>query len=348
MKKKAVIGGVVTFICVFIFAGGFYFSQMQSKSSDETIHIFTLSSGVSKLTLADQLQEQGLIKSSLALKAYLFFHSNMNLQAGTYELKASMTPTEILQKFQRGEIKNSNVKITLYEGRRLDEYVQTIANAFQMNESEILNKLSNQTFLQSLIEKYWFLTDEILNPELYYPLEGYLFPDTYEFTEHSDLESIITGILNHTETKLTELKEQIETSGYTVHEILSMASIVELEAVSDIDRQKVSQVIYKRINQNMGLGMDVTTYYAVRKKMGEGLTLSDLKTNSAYNTSEMNASMAGKLPIGPICNPSKMSIQAVLNPSDTNYLYFFADVKTGQVYFTETYEEHVQVQKEIG
>ena len=94
--------------------------------------------------------------------------------------------------------------------------------------------------------------------------------------------------------------------------------------------------------------MDVTTYYAVKKSMGAGLTLSDLKTNSPYNTSEMNSSMKGKLPVGPICNPSIMSINAVLNPSDTDYLYFYADIKTGIVYFTKTYEEHLAIQKEIG
>ena len=133
-------------------------------------------------------------------------------------------------------------------------------------------------------------------------MEGYFFPDTYEFKEQNTIEEVIEKILNHTEQKLNTVKNSIVNSEYSVHDILSMAAIIELEAVTENDRNTVSQVIRKRLTKQMGLGMDVTTYYAVKKAMGDSLTLTDLKTVSPYNTSEMNASMAGKLPIGPICN----------------------------------------------
>lgn len=346
MQKRLLILCTIVFI-LSLSAGAFIYFGLQAKKDNKEV-IFTLNSGTSKLTVAEKLEEAGLIKSNLALKAYLFFHTDMNLQAGTYDLNSNMTPVEILEKIARGEVKNESVSVTLVEGRRLTEYVKNIAEKLKVTEEALLNKMSDKEYLQTLINKYWFIDETILQEELYYPLEGYIFPDTYQFLENSTTEEIIEKILNHMEQKLEPIKEKINASEYSTHEILSMAAIIELEAVSENDRNTVSQVIYKRLQKGQGLGMDVTTYYAVKKEMGAGLTLSDLKTQNPYNTSEMNATMKGKLPIGPICNPSFMSINAVLNPSDTDYLYFYADVKTGMVYFTKTYEEHLAIQKEIG
>ncbi len=348
-KKTIIIGTILILLFLFILCGFLYYKNaMNPKSNSNEEHIFTLNSGTSKLELADILEQQGLIKSGLALKLYLFFHSNLNLQAGTYVLTESMTPEQMLQKMHKGDIKNDSIRLTLYEGKRLTEYAESIAKSFAFTKEEVLEKLNDPTYLQELTSKYWFLTEEILDENIYYPLEGYLFPDTYEFKEHSSLEEIIETILNNTNAKLEDIKEEILASSYSIHEILAMASIIELEAVEESDRETVSQVIYKRLETGKCLGMDVTTYYAVKKEMGVGLTLTDLKTASPYNTSEMNGTMLGKLPIGPICNPSKISIQSVLHPSDTDYLYFYADVKTKKVYFSKTYEEHVNIQKQIG
>lgn len=350
MNKAKKIGMVLVILILLALIGmtGFYFYAMTPiGTSDEKI-TYVLNPGTSKIQVAEELKEAGLIHSSFAVKIYLFFHSELNLQAGTYELKESESPKEILNRMHKGDIKNDRLTVTLIEGRRLTEYVSRISEKLPFTEEELLDKMNNATYLNQLIEKYWFLDESILNQELYYPLEGYLFPDTYEFFEHSTCEEVIEKILDHTGQKLESIKEEIMASNYSVHEILSMASIIELEAVSEGDRNTVSQVIHKRLEMGKGLGMDVTTYYAVKKEMGSGLTLSDLKTVSPYNTSEMNSSMVGKLPVGPICNPSLESIKAVLNPTDTDYLYFYADIKTGIVYFSKTYEEHVQIQKEVG
>lgn len=331
-------------ICITFF---YCYGLTPASSSNESI-TYQLNPKTTKLEIANDLKEKGYIKSSIALKIYLFFHSDLNLQAGTYEFTKNMSPKEMMKIMSEGKVKNDTYSITLIEGRRLTEYVKNISEKLDISEEELLSKIQDHDYLNTLIEKYWFLDESILNSELYYPLEGYLFPDTYTFYEKSTASEIIEKILNHTENKLEPIKEEILNSGHKVHELLSMASIIELEAVSENDRNTVSQVIYKRLEMGKGLGMDVTTYYAVKKEMGTGLTLTDLKTISPYNTSESNASMAGKLPVGPICNPSIMSINATLHPSDTDYVYFYADVKTGIVYFTHTYEEHMAIQKEIG
>lgn len=347
MRKVIIIFLIVLVIAIMGFVG-FYFYSMTPVSNDDNTIIYTLNSGTSKLNMTDELKKQGLIKSSFALKIYLFFHTDLKLQAGTYELKKNMSPEEILNKLHNGDIKNDSHTITLVEGRRLTEYVKNIAENLEVTEEDLLSKMSDPEYLQELIQKYWFLDESILNQELYYPLEGYLFPDTYTFLEKSTPSEIIEKILNHTSEKLENLKDAITQNGYKIHDIMSMAAIIELEAVSENDRKTVSQVIYKRLQEGMSLGMDVTTYYAVKKEMGTGLTRTDLNTINSYNTHSSNHSMYGKLPVGPICNPSLMSIEAVLNPSETDYLYFYADVKTGIVYFTRTLEEHNQIQREVG
>ena len=347
-KKKTGIIVITLLILIIASCIGFYVYGLMPVNKSEEVITYQLKSGTSKLELADDLKENGLVRSSIALKIYLFLHQDLNLQAGVYELKGNMKPQEMLDKMDQGNVKNDTMTITLVEGKRANEYIKNISEKLEITEEELNTQMHDENYLTSLIEKYWFLDNEILNEELYVPLEGYLFPDTYEFKEKSTASEIIEKILNHTAQKLEPLKEQIENSDYTVHEILSMASIIELEAVTEEDRNTVSQVIHTRLSMGKGLGMDVTTYYAVKKEMGSDLTLTDLKTVSPYNTSELNSSMAGKLPVGAICNPSFISIQAVLNPTDTDYLYFYADIKTGMVYFTRTYEEHVAIQKEVG
>ena len=143
-------------------------------------------------------------------------------------------------------------------------------------------------------------------------------------------ESLKEMLLNETKKKLDPLKDQIENDKHSIHELLTIASIAEKEANSYDDRTKVTQVIYKRLDLNMALGMDVTSYYGVQKEMTETITKLDLNDKNPYNTRV--TSFIG-LPVGPICNPSIDSIKASLNPADTDYVYFVADVATGNVYF---------------
>ena len=144
------------------------------------------------------------------------------------------------------------------------------------------------------------------------------------------------------EQKLSKYSQNIEDRGLNYHELLSAASIVEMEGTNATNRAKVSQVIYKRLSIGMNLGMDVTTYYAVQKEMKEPLTKQDLASTSKYNTRLM--SYLG-LPVGPICSPSMESIIATLNPSDTDYIYFYAS-KTAEIKFTANYNEFLQFIRE--
>ena len=341
-KLALIISGLV----LILFLGGIYGFALGRVSKKSEVVNFVIQSGTSKITIADNLKKAGLIRSKNALVLHLFFNSDLNLKAGTYELNRNMKATDIINAISDGKVKTEEITFTFIEGKNVNDLASLIAEKFNYTEEEVKNALNNKDFLQNLIKKYDFLTETILNGNIYYALEGYLFPDTYQVSENARVEEIITKMLDNTSKKLSNL--DLSTRDYSIHEILTMASIVELEAVNESDRRTVAQVIYKRLAMKKGLGMDVTTYYAAKKKMGDVLMMEDLRMVNPYNTSESNSSMAGKLPIGPICNPSLESIKAVLNPSDTDYIYFYANVKTHEVFFAKTYEEFIAIQRRVG
>ena len=346
MKKKIIIGGISLFTLFLIAFTTYYFISLSpiDKNNKKEI-VFVVESGASKVDIAKKLEDVDLIRNDKTAIIYMFFNNDLNLQAGTYSLNKSMSVSEILNKFKTGDIKVNTISLTLIEGKRLKNYVEIISQNYNYTEDEIIEVINSHEFLEEMINKYWFLTDEVLNDNIYYGLEGYILPDTYELLSSYSIKDIFIKLLDYTEIKLEPYKEQITKSNYSIHEILTMASIIELEANSESDRKTVSQVIYKRLASNMSLGMDVTTYYATQKEMGETLTYADLVAGNAYNT--RNTNMIG-LPVGPICNPSNVSINAVFNPSDTDYLYFYADIKTGLVYFAKTSSEFNQIIKEVG
>ena len=338
-KKGIIIISVIAVIFIALGIGGyiFYTEGIKPIGKSETVE-FVVEGGSNKFQIVDKLYQEGIIKNKYATLLYVFLNSSKNLQAGTYSLSKNWSGKMIIDTIAEGKIINPTpiIKITFVEGKRFNEYLKQIADNFNMDYDEIIAKTSDKEFLKDLTTKYWFIDDEVLSDKLYYPLEGYLFPDTYEFFADVSIEQIIYTLLNQMETKLGPYKEQIQNSEFSAHEYLTMASIIEKEAINAEDRQKVSQVIYKRIELGMNLGMDVTSYYGAKKDLKEDLYVADLQDDNPYNT--RNEDLIG-LPAGAICSPSLESIDAALNPSKTDYLYFIADIKTGKIYFASTYEE---------
>lgn len=335
MKKKIIIIGLLIAVLALFITSLYFYGLTPVKSESEKV-IFRINSGTSTKEIIDNLVSEKIIKSKISSFIYLKVHSNFILKAGTYELDRNDSTRDIFKKINAGDIYDDSIKITFNEGKRITHYATLIKEKFGYNESDVISTINDEAYLKELINKYWFLTDEILNDKIYYALEGYLFPDTYSFKKDSSIKSIIETMLDNTNKKLSNYKNDIENSSYSIHQILTMASIIENESMFDEDRSGVSQVIYKRLKLNMSLGMDVTTYYAVKKDLSETLTKSDLNSYNDYNT--RNTSFIG-LPVGPICNMGIKSIEAALKPSDTNYLYFYADIKTGKLYFAENMTE---------
>lgn len=345
MKKKLlIIIGVILVVIACLIA--LYFYGLSPASKNTEVVEFSIASGESKKDIVDALDEAGLIKSKISAYVYVGLHRSLNLQAGIYELSPSMSLKEIMEMLDSGDVSENEQTYTLtfVEGRRLVDYASMIAEATNTTIEDALAVMSDEAYLNELIGKYSFLSTDILNSEIYYPLEGYLFADTYEFYKDSSIKDIIETMLNGMANVLNVYQEEIANSGYSIHEILTLASIVEQEGINSADRAGVAGVFYNRLNANMSLGSDATTYYGVRKDFSDDLYISEINDNNPYNT--RLASMAGRLPIGPICSPSRESILAVLNPEEHDYYYFVAD-KNGDTYFMKTYAEHEEMVSEL-
>lgn len=344
--KKLIIAVIVILVLVGIALGSYNILIMPvSKNIEEKEIIIPMGSGSSQI--AKILKSNNLIKSEVVFKIYVKLNKVTNFQAGTYYLKESMNVKEITEMLQTGKMYDPNqITITYLEGKPIWWLAETIADKTNNTEEKVYDVLANEEYIDTLIEKYWFLTDEIKNENIYYPLEGYLFPDTYSISnENAKVEEIFEKMLDKTEEVLEEYREEIEESKYTLHEILTLASVIETECMNDTDRKNVASVFYNRLNLGMSLGSDVTTYYSVKVDMGDrDLYQKEIDTYNPYNTRGPN--MEGKLPVGPISSIGKASIEAAIEPNRTDYLFFVAD-KNGKLYFTKTNSEHEQVINEL-
>ena len=334
-KNKKILIILISILVVILIMIGLYFYGLTSVSKNSEEVTFTITRGTGKRAIINDLYEAKLIKSKIAATIYVGLHRNLIMQAGTYTLDRRDSTQDIINKISIGDVLDDSIKITFIEGKRVTDYIKQITDKFDYSEEDILKVLENPEYLKKLINKYDFLDESILNNDLYYSLEGYLFPATYIFAKDSSIEAILEKMLDKSEEVLDNYITRINASGYSVHEILTMASIIENETMQKEDRAVASAVIHNRLNRNMSLGMDVTAYYGARKALNETLTTEDLNADNAYNT--RNTSFIG-LPVGPISNPSASSIEAALNPSSDTYLYFYAD-KGGKLHFANTYEE---------
>ncbi len=347
MKKvrKFKVGKFLLFLLLLIIilvliALGIYKYETSAVSSNTDSKIITVDEGGNYISIASKLKEQNLIRSETFYRLYLRFANPGTLMSGDYELNEAMSVPEIIKVLSDENSRDSTVKITFREGLNITQIAKIVEEKTDITAEEFINKLADTSYLQSLQQDYWFLTDEIYNSEIYYPLEGYLYPDTYHFEKSElNIDDIVRKILDNTEAKLEPYKDKLQNGTYTTHQILTLASIVELEAVSDSDRATVAGVLYNRLNDNWSLGCDATTYYAAKKSMTESLTQSDLTACNGYNT--RCTSMTG-LPVGPIDNPSISSIEAALNPTESDYYYFVADTDK-KVYFTKNATEHDRI-----
>ena len=316
------------------------FTKVSSSDAEIQVEI-PLGTGTSGI--AEILEENNVIKSALGFKIYIKVNDIDDFQAGTYNLRQNMSLKEITESLQSGIVYDPNqITFTYLEGKNMRWLAEEIADKTNNTEDDVYELLEDEDYIDTLIDKYWFITDEVKDDDIYYSLEGYLFPDTYALQNKDvTVEEIFEKMLDKMEDVLDDYKEEIEDSELNVHEILTLASIVEMESVNTEDRKDVASVVYNRLDREMAIQSDVTTYYAFKIDMGErDLYQRELDTYNPYNTRGPN--MEGKLPVGPISSVSKSSIEAAINPSDTDYLFFVAD-KNGKVYFSKTTSEHDQI-----
>lgn len=328
----------VLVLSIGIFGFSIYHYYLSGPSADNSLKTVEIEPG-SIDSIATTLKSKGFIRSKLAFKVYIKLTNKNNLKAGTYSLSKDMGIIKIVNILETGSNSNNNkVQILFKEGLNMRGIAQVIAENTNNTEEMVYEVLEDKDYLNTLITKYWFLTNNILNDDIYYSLEGYLYPSTYYFgSKDVTVETIIETMLDEMENKLEEYKEEINNNDNSFHEILTLASIVELEGVTLEDRKGIASVFYNRLDSNMNLGSDVTTYYGAKVDIGDrDLYSSELNEYNNYNT---RCATFKQLPISPICNPSIDSIIAAITPNENDYYYFVAD-KNKSIYFSKNLNEH--------
>lgn len=337
---------ILTILMIIVVISGFLYVKSATgpvdKKNDEDIGI-DVPMGSSSSDIATILFNNDLIKNEMIFKFYLKFKNKSDFQAGEYTLNQSLDFDEIIEELQSGKVvEEPFFKVTIPEGKAAEEIAKLFAHKLDFSEEEFLDKLTDEDYIASLQEVYPdLLDDEVLDEDLLVPLEGYLFAGTYEiFEDDPSVEYIIEMMIAQTNEVVESELEAIEDGDYSVHEILTLASIIERESKFDEDRPKVAQVFMNRLEDDMKLQSDITAAYA----NGEHkvlMTYDDIETDSPYNTYAQTG-----LPPGPISSPSLESIQAVIEPEGDDFteLYFYAR-PSGETFYTNTLEEHGQIKE---
>ena len=326
--KKLKIGVVILLVLLaMIFLGGFIYNYELSPVSRDSEKVIVEIKEGSIYSIGDTLYKEGLIRNTLIFKVYVKVNGVNTLKASTYELDKNMSLKEIIKVLEAGNGYNPDeITIIFKEGLNVRKIAKLVEENTNNSYDDFMKLMNDSDFIDKKIDEYWFLTDSIKNSKIYYPLEGYLFPETYAFLNKDvTVEDIVDTMLKEMGKVLEEYKDRIENSEYNIHELMTLASIVELEGASADDRASVAGVFYNRLHDGWVLGSDVTTYYYLKIdnfKQSLNGNKNLYTCDNAYNT--RCTSFVG-LPVGPISNPGKESIDAVINYKKHNYYYFVAD-----------------------
>lgn len=309
---------------------------VRPASDDPTPVVFTVEPGETAGDIALRLKRLGLITDAELFRQLAQYEkADSKLEAGRYELRANMTMGEIIETLQHGRIEE--IAVTIPEGWRAEQIAQRLAEEVDVDGDHFLDLVQDGHF------DYEFLQDR--PPEA--SLEGFLFPDTYLLPVQPTALDIIGRMLANFDKRFTaEMRQAAVEQEMTIYQVVILASIVEREAVVAEERPIIAGVFLNRLEEGITLDACPTVQYALGYQEDTGqwwktpLTLEELdQVNSPYNTY-----LHQGLPPGPICNPGLASIQAVLEPIETEYLYFLAK-GDGSHAFATTFEEHLQNQQ---
>lgn len=329
-KKKKSSKGLWIFIlilAVLVAAGGWYTIQLGpvDRNNPEDV-VVEIPQGSGASYIVELLDASGLVKNKTCAKINARIGGYNSLQANTYIFNRTMSFPKMMKAINEGDFNYiSKETVEVRDGARLEQVAAAMAEKLPYTSEEILAKWSDKTYLNELIDKYWFLTDEILDKDVMYPLEGYLYADTYAVTDNTTIEQFTEMCLDKMQEELDARKDKIDKSGWTVHKFLTLTSIVTKEARAQ-DQAKVAGVFMNRLDQGMSLGSDVTVCYIYQEDRVE-LKQSQLDSDNPYNTRKFQG-----LPPGPICQVVGDAMDAVLDYEKSNNLYFFAD-EDGTVHY---------------
>lgn len=358
MKKIKIVAISVGIICAIAIGLIFFYFDGQRAVSSTSKEVEVEISG-STNTVLNQLDKAGLLKNKTVAMIYTKLN-NYDFKANTYILNQNMDLKTILSILEGDKEYISSNKITILEGYTIPESAKQVAKVanieidkenlsddelLELKTQKVLETWANKEYLQTLIDKYWFLDQIILSDEIMFALEGYLAPDTYVITKKTSIEDITTMMLDQMGKNLDVFRDElaqfkVNNVNLTVHQFLSLASIVQCEASKPSqDQAKIAGVFINRLEKPMRLQSDVTVNYANQIKT-VAVTYKHLEVDSKYNTYKYDG-----LPIGPISSVSKEVIDSCLHYQKSEALFFFA-LKDGTIIYSNSYGEHQQVVKE--
>ncbi|MDO8512768.1 MAG: endolytic transglycosylase MltG [bacterium] len=331
--KNYVIGivGVLVLLLLANFTYRHFTNAPLNKKTTEQFEI-TIPSGTGAKQIAKIMREKGLIRSEwgFLMQEYLL-GAKGKLKAGIYRFSQSESGTKIISRLKAGDILPQDNKVTIPEGLTLKEIAQRLEKAGIASADDFIFDAKVEKFR----DKFEFLAD-VPNGSL----EGYLFPDTYKFFKKTPVDEVVSRMLERFDEQFKIASKETPGLGiHKLHEVVTMASIIEREVITPEDRRIVSGILWSRIGHGVAMAADATIRYALNN-WDKPLTVLDLKTNSPYNS----RSNAG-LPPGPIGNPGLDTLKAAMDPKETDYFYYLS-APDGTTIFSKTLEEHnANVQK---
>ncbi|KXU13662.1 protein YceG like [Streptococcus mitis] len=352
---KAFFISLLIFLALISAGGYFGYQYVQSSllpvdaNSKEYVTV-QIPEGANVQEIGSTLEHSGVIKHGVIFAFYAKYKNYSDLKAGYYNLQKSMSTEDIIKELQKGGTPEpqapSLANLTIPEGYTIDQIAQAVGQLqgeFKepLTAEAFLAKVQDDNFISQEVAKYPNLLESLPTKEsgARYRLEGYLFPATYSIKESTTIESLIDEMLAAMDKTLTPHYSAIKSKNLTVNELLTIASLVEKEGAKTEDRKLIAGVFYNRLNLGMPLQSNIAILYA-QGKLGQNISLADdagidTSINSPYNV----YTKPGLMP-GPVDSPSQDAIEASINQTKSENLYFVANVTDGKVYYAVTQEEH--------
>jgi len=323
---------IIFFVIVITISGGVYFlfdmkkyadTPLDNNNTEKIIHILQ---GQGLRAVSKTLIRAGLIENSLKFKLVARFKGfDKHIKSGEYLLSSSMPPLEILKIINEGRV--MLYRLTIPEGYSMTQIAE-IAEGAGFGDKNAFMKLFTAP---DLVSSKGFTGNNF---------EGYQFPDTYYFPKNAGANSILTAMTERFKSVFTdEWKQRADELDMSVHQVVTLASIIEKETGAVHERPLISSVFHNRLKNNMRLQSDPTVIYGISDFEGN-LTKAHLKDKTSYNTYKIKG-----LPPGPIANPGKESLMAALWPADTKYLYFVAKGDKTHEFSTDLKSHNIAVRK---
>src|SRR5699024_6742904 len=338
----------LTVLFIAVIAFGFFYIKSTiepvDKNSTEDIEI-EIPLGSSTSNIATILKENDLIKNERVFQFYVKFKNYSDFQAGEYILNQSMTMDDIANNLQTGTVQEEPLfRVTIPEGRNIEQIAEITSKKLKFTEEDFIRTVTDKSFIERMMDEYpSLITDEVLNDDLYMALEGYLFAGTYDiYDEAVTAEELITQMIDRTNDLVINELDAMDEKDFTIHEVLTLASVIERESKFEKDRPKVAQVYINRLDENMKLQSDITAFYGLKNIEHKAVvTYDDIEVDTPYNTYVIDG-----LPVGPIASPSKEAIDAVLHPEGDDFtkLFYFSR-PNGETFYADTLEEHNKIKE---